>query len=93
MKKAIRPAGATKPAQKGSAIKQSAAKSKVKPSSKPKRKAQGQAELLPIIERLAHAAERLAQAAERLTDATTGGPAARVHEATTRENPAPDTVL
>jgi len=74
----------------------SAAKPKATAKSSPKPKpkeAQGHAELLPIVERLAHAAERLAQAAERLTNATTGSPAARAHEATTRENPAPDTVL
>src|SRR5215469_2800100 len=61
-------------------------KATAKSSPKPKPKeAQGQAELLPIIERLAQAAERLAQAAERLAEATTGGPAARAHEATTQQ--------
>ena len=105
MKKAIRPAGATKPAPKRPATKTLAAKPKViaksaakpkataKSSPKPKpREIQGQAELLPIVERLAEAAERLALAAERLTDATTGGAAARAHEATTQQNPTPDTV-
>jgi hypothetical protein len=74
------------PARKAPATKQSVAKPKLK-------KAQSQAELLPIVERLAQAAERLAQAAERLTEAMTGGPAVRAHEATTRQNPAPDSVL
>jgi hypothetical protein len=74
------------PARKAPVTKQSAAKPKPK-------KAQGQAELLPIVERLAQAAERLAQAAERLTEATIGSPAARAYEATTRQNPAPDSVL
>jgi hypothetical protein len=85
MKKASRPVP-KKPAKKASPTKQSAAKPKAKPSSKSKpRKTQGQAELLPIV-------ERLAQAAERLTDATTGGPAARAYEAITRQSPTPDTV-
>jgi hypothetical protein len=93
MKKTNKPAPKA-PAKKAAATKQSAAKPKAKSSAKPKpRKAQGQAELLPIVERLAQAAERLAQAAERLTEATTGGPAVRAHEATTRQNPAPDSVL
>jgi hypothetical protein len=92
MKKASRPVPKT-PARKTPVAKPSAAKPKARPSAKPKpRKTQGQAELLPIIERLAQAAERLARAAERLTDATTGGPAARAHEAMTRQNPTPDTV-
>jgi hypothetical protein len=69
MKKANKPIPKT-PTGKAPAAKQSAAKPNVKASSKPKpRKAQSQAELLPIIERLAQAAERLAQAAERLADA------------------------
>jgi hypothetical protein len=70
MKKASKPAPKTL-AKKAPAIKQSAAKPKAKSSSKPNpRKAQGQAELLPILERLAQSAERLAQAAERLAQAT-----------------------
>jgi hypothetical protein len=96
MKKLSKPANTPKPVPKQPATKPLAAKPKVMVKSSPKPKpseAQGQAELLPIVERLAHAAERLAQAAERLTNATTGDPAARAHEATTRENPAPDTVL
>ena len=92
MKKASRPVP-KKPTKKASPTKQSAAKPKAKPSSKSKpRKTQGQAELLPIVERLAQAAERLARAAERLTDTTTGGLAARAYEAITRQNPTPDTV-
>ena len=56
---------ASKPAPKTLAIKQSAAKPKTTPSSKSKpRKAQGQAELLPIVERLAQAAERLTEATQ-----------------------------
>jgi hypothetical protein len=74
-------------AKKVSITKQSAAKQNAKPSANSKpRKVQSQAELLPIV-------EWLAQAAERLTVATTGGAAARAHEATTRQNPALDTVL
>ena len=77
MKKANMPAPKTS-TKKAPAIKQSAAKPNTKSSSKPKpRKAQGQLELLPIVERLtqnadklAQAADRLAQAAERLTEAT-----------------------
>ncbi len=68
MKKINKPASKT-PAKKASTTKQSAAKPKAKSSAKPKpRKAQGQAELLPIVERLAQSAERLAQAAERLAE-------------------------
>ncbi len=77
MKKPNKPIPKT-PAKKAPAIKQSAAKPKAKPASKPKpRKAQGQTELLQVIERLAQSAEkfvqafdRLARAAERLVDAT-----------------------
>jgi hypothetical protein len=55
------------PAKKAPIIKSSAAKPKAKPAAKPKaRQAQGQAELLPIVERLTQAAEKLAQAVERL---------------------------
>jgi hypothetical protein len=72
-----------------------------KPAAKPKlRRAEEQAELLPVVERLAQsteklaqAAERLVQAAERLTEATTRDPAARAQEITTRQNPPPDAVL
>jgi len=92
MKKTSKPGPKTS-ARKASATKQSAARPNAKSPAKPKpRRAQGQAELLPIVERLAQAAERLSQAAERLTDATTGDPAARAHEAMTRQNPTPDTV-
>ncbi len=77
MKKATKPAPKA-PARKASTTKQSAAEPKTKSSAMPKpRKAQDQADLLSIV-------ERLAQAAERLIDATTGGPAARAHEATTQ---------
>jgi hypothetical protein len=70
MKKASKPAPKA-PAKKAPATKQSAAKPKAKSSAKPKpRKAQGQAELLPIVERLAQSADRLAQAAERLAEVT-----------------------
>jgi hypothetical protein len=69
MKKTSKPVPKT-PAKKAPAIKQSSAKPKAKSSVKSKpRKAQGQAELLSIIERLAQAAERLAQAAEWLAEA------------------------
>jgi hypothetical protein len=74
MKKTNKPAPKP-PAKKTPAIKQSAAKPKAKSSVKSKpRKAQGQAELLPIVERLAQAAERLAQAAERLAEAAVPAP-------------------
>jgi hypothetical protein len=74
MKKTSKPVPKT-PAKKAPAIKQSAAKPKPKSSVKPKsRNAQGQAELLPIIERLAQAAERLAQAADRLAEAAVPAP-------------------
>jgi hypothetical protein len=74
MKKTSKPVSKT-PAKQASATKQSATKPKTKSSAKSKpRKAQGQAELLPIIERLAQAAERLAQAAERLAEAAVPAP-------------------
>jgi hypothetical protein len=61
MKKATKPAG-KKPAAKNPAAKKSPLR--------PKQKAEGQAELLPILERLAQSAERLAQAAEQMALAT-----------------------
>jgi len=97
MKKASKPSVVTKPAPIQPAAKPLAAKSNkgisiplktppkttAKSPSKPKPKeAQGQAELLPIIERLAQAAERLAQAAERLAEA-----AARTSATTGTEQP------
>ena len=58
-------------------------KATVKSPSKPKPKeAQGQAELLPILERLALNAERLAQAAERLAVAPAPQPSAAAPEET-----------
>jgi hypothetical protein len=48
------------------------------PSAKPKtRSSQAQAQLLPILERLAQSAERLAQAAERLAEAAVRSPGAQ----------------
>jgi hypothetical protein len=70
MKKAIKPSP-TKSVQNNPQRSKSSAKTTAtkKPSSKPKpRKAQGQAELLQIVERLAQSAERLALAAERLAE-------------------------
>lgn len=70
MKKATKPSP-TKPVQKNPQRSKSSAKTTAtkKLSSKPKaRKAQGQVELLQIVERLAQSAERLAQAAERLAE-------------------------
>ncbi len=70
MKKAIKPSP-TKSVQNNPQRSNSSAKTTAtkKPSSKPKpRKAQGQAELLQIVERLAQSAERLALAAERLAE-------------------------
>jgi hypothetical protein len=56
------------PAKKAPIPKQSTAKSKAKPSSKPKpRKTQGQAELTQVVARLEAIAEKLAQTAERLS--------------------------
>src|SRR5260370_33298078 len=63
MKKANKPGGVKKPAQKGSATKQSSTKSKP-------RTAQGQAELAQVVAQLAVSAKKLAQAADRLTEAT-----------------------
>lgn len=59
MKKFTKPATSRKPAARASAPKSSA---------KPKPRALSQAQLLPILERLAQSAERLAQAAERLAE-------------------------
>jgi hypothetical protein len=74
MKKNSKPAPKTS-AKKVPPTKPSVPKPKAKPAPKPKpRKASGQAELLPIIERLAQAAERLAQAAERLAKAAVPSP-------------------
>jgi hypothetical protein len=125
MKKAIRPAGATKPAPKGSVTKQSSPKPKAtgkpststfmkkasKPGSAPKpaptqpatnpsaakpkamakssmkpkpRVAEGQAELIQVVARLAMSAEKLAQAADRLTEA-----AVRASQAGDRHNQTP----
>jgi hypothetical protein len=61
MKKASKTASARTPARKMAATKT--------PSAKPKtRSSQAQAQLLPILERLAQSVERLAQAAERLAE-------------------------
>lgn len=63
MKKAQKAASTRTPARKMAATKT--------PSAKPKtRSSQAQAQLLPILERLAQSAERLARAAERLAEAT-----------------------
>jgi hypothetical protein len=62
MKKASKPASARTPARKMAATKTLSTKPKTRSS-------QAQAQLLPILERLAHSAERLAQAAERLAQA------------------------
>ena len=72
MKKAIKPAGTTKPAPKRPALRPLAAKPKVMAKSSPKpksREAQGQAELIHVVAQLAQSAEKLAQAAERLAQA------------------------
>ena len=63
MKKASKSGSARTPARKMAATNTTSAKPKTGSR-------QAQAQLLPIIERLAHSAERLAQAAERLADAT-----------------------
>jgi hypothetical protein len=82
MKKTSKPLPKT-PAKKTSAAKQSAPKPKVKPASKPMpRKAQSQAELLPVLERLTQSADKLAQAADRLAQA-----AERLAEAARRPSP------
>jgi hypothetical protein len=62
MKKASKAASVRTPARKMAATKTSSAKPKTRSS-------QAQAQLLPILERLAHSAERLAEAAERLAEA------------------------
>ena len=62
MKKASKAASARTPAGKMAATKTTSAKPKTRSN-------QAQAQLLPIIERLARSAERLAQAAERLAEA------------------------
>ena len=64
MKKASRPGGTTKPAQKRPAQKKLVTK-----SAKPK-KAQDGARLAEVVTQLALSAEKLAQAADRLADAT-----------------------
>ena len=67
MKKATKAASARTPARKMAATKT--------PSVKPKtRSSRAQAQLLPILERLARSAERLAQAAERLAEAAVRPP-------------------
>jgi hypothetical protein len=61
MKKATKAASARTPARKMAATKT--------PSAKPKtRNSQAQAQLLPILDRLAESVERLAQAVERLAE-------------------------
>ena len=64
MKKASRPGGMTKPAQKRPAQKKLVTK-----SAKPK-KAQDGARLAEVVTQLALSAEKLAQAADRLAEAT-----------------------
>jgi hypothetical protein len=77
MKKPTKDASARTPARKMPATKT--------PSAKPKtRSSQAQAQLLPILERLAQSAERLAQAAERLAEAAVRPPGAQE----SRQNPA-----
>ena len=73
MKKAIKPSAAAKPAPKRPAPKRLAAKPKVMAKSSPKPKpkdAQGQAELIQVVARLAMSAETLAQATDRLAEVT-----------------------
>jgi hypothetical protein len=70
MKKASMAASARTPARKMAATKTTSAKPKTRSS-------QAQAQLLPILERLAQSAERLAQAAERLAEATVRPPGAQ----------------
>jgi hypothetical protein len=65
MKKASRPGGTTKPAQK-----RPAQKKLVTNSAKPK-KAQDEARLAVVVAQLALSAEKIAQAADRLTNVTT----------------------
>jgi hypothetical protein len=70
MKKATKPATAKKPAQQRPVATTKSSSAKPRP-----RAAQGQAQIVLILERLAKSAERLAQAAERLAQAAVRTPA------------------
>ena len=73
MKKANKAASARTPARKMAATKT--------PSAKPETgSSQAQAQLLPILERLAQSAERLAQAAERLAETAVRAPGSQERE-------------
>ena len=85
MKKASRPGGITKPAQKRPAQKKLVTK-----SAKPK-KAQDGARLAEVVTQLALSAEKLAQAADRLAEATARLPLIGVAHHESHETPSQST--
>jgi hypothetical protein len=85
MKKASRPGGMTKPAQKRPAQKKLVTK-----SAKPK-KAQDGARLAEVVTQLALSAEKLAQAADRLAEATARLPVIGVAHHDSLETPGQST--